>query len=44
MGDQGRRRACRFYSWRTVAEQAVAIYAAALADAIHPAASPLSPT
>jgi D-inositol-3-phosphate glycosyltransferase len=44
MGDRGRRRACRFYTWRTVAEQAVAIYAAALADAAHGAASPLSPT
>ena len=33
MGEQGLRRAYRFYTWRMVAEQAIAIYAAALADA-----------
>jgi D-inositol-3-phosphate glycosyltransferase len=43
MGEQGLRRAYRFYTWRTVAEQAVAIYTAALADAAN-AASTLSPT
>jgi D-inositol-3-phosphate glycosyltransferase len=44
MGAQGLRRAWRFYTWRTVAEQAVAIYAGALADAGHRAALPVSPT
>jgi glycosyltransferase involved in cell wall biosynthesis len=43
MGILGRRRACRFYTWRTVAEQAVAIYAAALADAARCASPTLSP-
>jgi D-inositol-3-phosphate glycosyltransferase len=33
MGDRGLRRAYKHFTWRTVAEQAVAIYAAALADA-----------
>ncbi len=42
MGSAGRRRACRFYTWRTVAQQAVAIYMAALADAAHGAAPTLS--
>jgi glycosyltransferase involved in cell wall biosynthesis len=44
MGAQGLRRAWRFYTWHTVAEQAVAIYAAALADAALGAAVPVSPT
>jgi glycosyltransferase involved in cell wall biosynthesis len=43
MGNLGRRRACRFYTWRTVAEQAVAIYAAALADAARCDSPTLSP-
>jgi glycosyltransferase involved in cell wall biosynthesis len=38
MGAQGLRRAWRFYTWRTVAERAVAIYLAALADAAKRAA------
>ena len=44
MGEQGLRRAWRFYTWRSVAEQALAIYAAARAEAAQGAASPLSPT
>jgi glycosyltransferase involved in cell wall biosynthesis len=44
MGAQGLRRAWRLYTWRTVAEQAVAIYKAALADAGQHAAVPVSPT
>lgn len=40
MGAQGLRRAWRLFTWRSVAEQAVAIYVAALADAAHGAAVP----
>jgi D-inositol-3-phosphate glycosyltransferase len=40
MGGKGLRRAWCFFTWRAVAEQAVAIYEAALADAVRGAALP----
>jgi D-inositol-3-phosphate glycosyltransferase len=42
MGDRGLRRAYRHFTWRTVAEQAVAIYTAALADAARRTAATMA--
>jgi hypothetical protein len=33
MGEAGLRRACRHYTWRSVAQQVAAVYAAVLAEA-----------
>jgi hypothetical protein len=38
MGEAGLRRAYRHYTWRTVAQQVAAIYAAVLAEARAPIA------